>query len=164
MCVRCRQKIPSRGSLLGITRLCLVTPNRILRDRIFYLHLTQIENSIPRVTVGHHKTLPSDAPCDAKQDPGTEFSICVSHTFDSFSCIPFEFHFFFLGGALYKNISTLHVYEVQTENSIPWVTVMHLKALSCDAKQDPEGQNFLSAPHTRLILFLVYLLMSNALF
>ena len=38
---------------------------------------------VPRVTVWHHKVLPSDA-------KGTEFSILAKHTFDSFSCIPFD--------------------------------------------------------------------------
>ena len=48
------------------------------------------------------------------------------------------------------NIRILHGYEVRIENSVPKVTVWHHEALPINAKQCPEGRNFLSAPNTNV--------------
>ena len=50
----------------------------------------------------------------------------------------------------WRIIRILHVCEVRIENSVPWVT------LPSDAKQDPEGRNFQSAPNTHVWFFFLH--------
>ena len=90
-------------------------PHKKWRGIIRILHGCEvwIENSVSRVTVGHHEALPSDP-------EGRNFLSQQTPMFDSFSCIHFAFESFILKIAFittYNGTDVGHFYNYVTVTS-----------------------------------------------